>query len=111
MRETAAGSRFPGIACLVPQPESPHYFGNTKLRTMSNWVTKTRARAKKDKEEPKLQADFDLIARWLGSHPRSDPPAETDKSIFGEGYRAFAENCTQCHTYKQTGGGDAKGPD
>jgi quinol-cytochrome oxidoreductase complex cytochrome b subunit/mono/diheme cytochrome c family protein len=99
------------IAGLLRQPESPHYFGSTKLRTMSNWVKKTRARAEKDKEEAKLDADLDLIARWLGSHPRQDPPAEADTSSFAAGYRAFADRCTQCHTYKQTGGGDAKGPD
>jgi ubiquinol-cytochrome c reductase cytochrome b subunit len=102
------------ITGLLRQPESPHYFGNTKLRTMSNWVKKTRARASKENEESQLDADFDSIARWLGSHPRRDPPAEEDKqdqSAFAKGYRAFANWCGQCHTYKQTGGGDAKGPD
>jgi mono/diheme cytochrome c family protein len=78
---------------------------------MSNWVKKSRARAQKEKEEPKLEADFDLISRWLSSHPRQAPPREEEKGSSAEGYRAFAERCTQCHTYKQTGGGDAKGPD
>jgi mono/diheme cytochrome c family protein len=78
---------------------------------MSNWVTKLRARAQKEHEEPKLEADFDVVSRWLASHPRRDPPGEEDKGPFAEGYRTFADRCTQCHTYKQTGGGDAKGPD
>src|SRR5439155_8987272 len=99
------------IAGLLREPDSPHYFGTTKLRTMSGWVKKTRARATKEMEESKLDAEFDLIARWLSSHPRKDPPKDEDTSPFAEGYRAFAERCTQCHTYKETGGGDAKGPD
>ncbi len=99
------------IAGLLREPDSPHYFGNTKLRTMSSWMKKTRARAKKEMDESKLDAELDLIARWLAGHPRGDPPADADKSPFAEGYRAFAERCTQCHTYKDTGGGDAKGPD
>jgi mono/diheme cytochrome c family protein len=99
------------IRGLLREPSSPHYFGRTKLRTMSNWVTKLRARAQKEHEEPKLEADFDVVSRWLGSHPRRDPPEEEDQGPFAEGYRTFADRCTQCHTYKQTGGGDAKGPD
>jgi ubiquinol-cytochrome c reductase cytochrome b subunit len=102
------------IAGLLHRPESPQYFGNTKLRAMSNWIKKTRAQAVKDNGEAKLDEDFALSARWLGSHPRRHPPPEDDKmdnSLFAKGYRAFAENCTQCHTYKETGGGDAKGPD
>jgi mono/diheme cytochrome c family protein len=102
------------IAGLLHRPEGPQYFGNTKLRAMSNWIKKTRAQAVKDNGEAKLDEDFALIARWLGSHPRRHPPPEDDKmdnSLFAKGYRAFAEHCTQCHTYKETGGGDAKGPD
>jgi mono/diheme cytochrome c family protein len=102
------------ISGLLRQPESPHYFGNTKFRAMINWVKKTRTRAGKEKAESQLDADFDLIAHWLGSHPRQDAPAEDDKkdqSAFAKGYRAFADQCTRCHTYKQTGGGDTKGPD
>jgi ubiquinol-cytochrome c reductase cytochrome b subunit len=99
------------IRNLLRQPDSSHYFGNTNLRTMSAWIKKTRARARKDQEEAKLDADLDLIAGWLGSHPRQDPPSEQDKSPFADGFRAFADRCTQCHTYKETGGGDTRGPD
>ncbi|HLJ94200.1 MAG TPA: cytochrome b N-terminal domain-containing protein [Gemmataceae bacterium] len=99
------------IVGLLREPDSSHYFGSTPLRTMSSWVRKSRARAKKEGDESKLEAEFARIAGWLGSHPRKDPPAEQDQSPFALGYRAFADRCTQCHTYKQTGGGDAKGPD
>jgi mono/diheme cytochrome c family protein len=99
------------IGGLLWQPGSPHYFGNTKLRTMSNWIKKTRARAQKEHEEANLEADLDVIARWLGSHPLQAPPGdEKNTSLFAQGYRAFADRCAQCHTYKQIGG-DTKGPD
>lgn len=96
---------------MLREPDGPHYFGDTKLRAMSSWVKKTRARAQKENEEAKLNAEFEQIARWLGSHPRRDPPREEEKDSFAEGYRAFADRCAQCHTYKETGGGDVKGPD
>jgi mono/diheme cytochrome c family protein len=81
---------------------------------MSNWIKKTRSRARKKHEESKLDADLDVIGRWLGSHPLQDPPPDEEKKdtrLFAEGYPAFAKRCAACHTYKQTGGGDAKGPD
>src|SRR5205807_85894 len=48
------------IAGLLHRPESPQYFGNTKLRAMSNWIKKTRAQAVKDNGEAKLNEDFGL---------------------------------------------------
>ena len=92
---------------LLEEPDSPRYFGRTKLKRMSDWVKKER---KKGKEE-KLRADFKQVSEWLGSHPRQDIPAESDQSEFAKGYRVYEERCSACHSYKGTGGGEANAPD
>jgi ubiquinol-cytochrome c reductase cytochrome b subunit len=92
---------------LLEEPDSPRYFGRTKLKRMSDWVKKER---KKGKEE-KLLADFTLVSEWLGSHPRKDIPAESDQSEFAKGYRVYEERCSACHSYKGAGGGEANAPD
>ncbi len=96
----------PWIRDLLRQPESPRFFGHTKLRAMSNWVNRTRPKLNAEEEK-----EWDQSAAWLGSHPRNPVPKEDDASAFAQGYRAFENHCGQCHTYDGTGGGSTKGPD
>ncbi len=101
---------------LLNDPNSPHYFGNTQLTTMTKFVERTRkaaAKKEKDSKVPKLEAEWDRIADWLGSHPRRDPPGEkaNEQDPFVQGYRVFEARCSECHTYKDTGGGSTKAPD
>jgi ubiquinol-cytochrome c reductase cytochrome b subunit len=85
---------------LLLEPDGPKYFGATKLRTMSNWVKRTRANAKKKNEEPALDAEFAQIADWLGTHPR------------GAIHPAFEARCNECHSYAGAGGTtESRGPD
>jgi ubiquinol-cytochrome c reductase cytochrome b subunit len=88
------------IRGLLKEPDSPDYFGRTKLHTMSNWVKRTRAGAAKKNEEPALDAEFAQIADWLGTHPR------------GPILPAFENRCNECHSYAGSGGAtESKGPD
>jgi ubiquinol-cytochrome c reductase cytochrome b subunit len=99
------------IRGLLREPESPKYFGRTKLTTMTNWVKRTRTSEQKKGAEKELDAEFDLIAEWLGTHPDKDAPAENDTSDFARGYRAFTERCGECHTYRGSEPGGTRGPD
>jgi ubiquinol-cytochrome c reductase cytochrome b subunit len=96
---------------LLREPDSPRYFGHTNLRTMSNWVKRARAGAQKEKSEGEFEAELDQIAEWLGGHPRARVPAGGEETAFARGFQKFEDRCIQCHTYKNAGGGDAKGPD
>jgi mono/diheme cytochrome c family protein len=95
------------IRGLLQGPESPQYFGHTKLRTMSKWVKS--ARKKEDGME--LDIAFDQIAGWLAGHPRAPVPNEKDRGPFAQGFRAFQERCMECHTYQGQGGGSTPAPD
>jgi ubiquinol-cytochrome c reductase cytochrome b subunit len=99
------------ITGLLREPDNPRFLARTKLTTMRNWVKRTRAKAKKDKSEKELEAEFDRIAGWLSAHPREPVPKEGDKGSFADGYRAFENHCMECHAYQGTGGGDTKAPD
>src|SRR5438093_795576 len=59
------------------------------------------------------KSDLETIAEWLAGHPRKDPPTdESDKSLFAEGYRKFADKCAECHNYRRkTGEEIGSGPD
>jgi ubiquinol-cytochrome c reductase cytochrome b subunit len=92
------------IRGLLRDPGSPHYFGRTGLNRMNKWVTQTRKKKGKDA----LDADFDVLAKWLAGHPRGDEPAEKDESEFARGYRVFEKlECKSCHSYKGQGAGIA----
>jgi ubiquinol-cytochrome c reductase cytochrome b subunit len=97
------------IRGLLRDPGNPGYFGRTGLSKMTNWVAKTRAKAKKSKKkgkEAELDADFDVVAKWLAGHPRGAEPAETEDSEFARGYRVFERlECKSCHTYGGKGAG------
>jgi ubiquinol-cytochrome c reductase cytochrome b subunit len=99
------------ISDLLRQPENPHFFGRTKLRTMANWVQRTRDAARKKGKEADLDAEFATIATWLAGHPNGSKPAEGDSSEFARGYRAFENRCGRCHSYGGSGGGDSGAPD
>jgi ubiquinol-cytochrome c reductase cytochrome b subunit len=99
------------VAGLLSDPDNPHYLALTKLKTMTGWVKRERDKAKKSGKENELDAEFDSIAGWLGSHPRGDIPASQDQSPFARGYHAFDAKCSSCHSYKGNGGGDANAPD
>jgi ubiquinol-cytochrome c reductase cytochrome b subunit len=101
------------IVGLLRDPGKPEYFGRTKLTTMARWVERTRKRAAKDGKEKEVDADFDLIAEWLATHPREELPNPEEK---GPEERPFLErvalavgkyDCTSCHTYLGSGGGTA----
>jgi ubiquinol-cytochrome c reductase cytochrome b subunit len=96
------------IRGLLNEPADPHYFGRTKLRAMANYSKSAKRKAQKD---PQILAAWDVIAPWLASHPRQDPPKDQDKGAFAEGYRAYELHCSECHTYKATEGGSTKAPD
>jgi ubiquinol-cytochrome c reductase cytochrome b subunit len=95
------------IRDLLSDPDSPKYFGRTKLKAMSNWVKRIR----KPATAKEVDADFDLVAKWLAGHPRGPIPKEEDPSAFARGYRAFESRCSECHPYQGTGGGGTLGPD
>ncbi len=100
------------IRGLLRDPESPKYFvGRTNLATMTNWVKRTRDSERRKGKENELNADFDTIAAWLGSHPDKNPPADEDQSTFANGFRAFTTRCGECHTYKGSDPGGTRGPD
>ncbi len=94
------------IRDLLRAPDSPRFFGHTKLKAMSNWVNRTRPKLKPDELK-----EWDLIAAWLARHPRQPAPKEEDLSAFAVGYRAFESHCAQCHTYNGSEGGLTRGPD
>jgi ubiquinol-cytochrome c reductase cytochrome b subunit len=114
------------IQGLLQNPASPEYFGHTKLRGMNNWVVSTRSKARKDGKETELEKEFDEIAAWLTSHPRSresqpqsggrEPP-ESHIHVFGgaitpSGMRAFQKRCQRCHSFDNEGGDSTpRGPD
>ena len=99
------------IGRLLEIPEHPHYFGRTKLRTMSNWVQKRRDEAAKNQTKlAKLNTDFDRIAEWLAGHPGRDKATDDKRPGFAEGLATFTDRqCMTCHLYK--GDGETKGPD
>ena len=117
--ENFAGQEW--IHGLLANPASPDYFGHTKLRRMKNWVDTTRSKARKDGKEADLEKEFDDIAAWLASHPRSGgrqspksgkgadaPGANTSRSV----PQAFQKRCQRCHSYENEGGDTTPpGPD
>jgi mono/diheme cytochrome c family protein len=78
---------------------------------MANWVKRTKANEARKGKDKELAAQFDLIADWLATHPDKEEPAEHDHSSFAQGYRAFAERCSECHSYKGSLTGGTPGPD
>jgi mono/diheme cytochrome c family protein len=77
---------------------------------MPNWVKRTRAKAVKPGKLAALDAEWDLVAHWLGGHPRR-LPKDGEKGEYARGYQAFENNCLECHSFAGTGGGSAPGPD
>ncbi|HLN26815.1 MAG TPA: cytochrome b N-terminal domain-containing protein [Gemmataceae bacterium] len=116
-KDSASASELEGfgtkewVAGLLRTPVSPAYFGHTKLKEMSGWVKRTRAKAKKDGKEAELDVEFEQVAQWLGSHPRGAAPDKADQSPLAKGYRVFENRCSECHTYKQPASEAGKGPD
>jgi ubiquinol-cytochrome c reductase cytochrome b subunit len=99
------------IRDLLRDPDSPRFFGHTKLKEMSRWVKTTQERLKKKAKEGELDADFDLVARWLAGHPRGLPKEGDETSDFARGFRAFENHCLECHRYEGEGGSNIPGPD
>ncbi len=99
------------VAGLLKDPENPHYLARTKLKTMTNWARREHDKAKEKGKDNELNAEFDLIAAWLGGHPRDAIPVEEDKAAFAKGYSAFNAKCSSCHQYKGQGGGESGAPD
>jgi ubiquinol-cytochrome c reductase cytochrome b subunit len=97
---------------LLRTPDSPQYFGRTKLKRMANWVKGEVRKTKNDKKKlDKLNHDFDVIAKWLASHPRTGP-RPNDPQESHEGYRAFKAKCMECHKFAGQGGeSPPPGPD
>jgi ubiquinol-cytochrome c reductase cytochrome b subunit len=101
----------PWIRDLLRDPGSSRFFGYTKLNEMNRWVKNTRAKFKKKANEGELDADFDLIAKWLAGHPRGLPKDGDENSDFARGFRAFENHCLECHKYEGEGGSNIPGPD
>ena len=78
------------IRDLLRDPDSPSYFGHTRLKRMGKWAKEDGAAVPPE--------ELDLIAGWLADHPR-DLPKEGDQSEFAKGFDAFLNNCSGCHTY------------
>lgn len=94
---------------LLREPENPRFFGNTKLKAMTNWVSRTREQAKKQNKEAELDAEFDLISKWLGGHPRNLPVEGDKASENAKGWLAFEKRCNSCHGFAKQGGSDTPG--
>jgi ubiquinol-cytochrome c reductase cytochrome b subunit len=95
---------------LLQDPSTPHYFGNTGLKTMSTWVKARRVEARSKEQEGKLDADFDRIAGWLADHPGRDKARDDQQPGFAEGLQTFTDRkCMTCHVYN--GDGETKGPE
>jgi mono/diheme cytochrome c family protein len=77
---------------------------------MSRWVRNTKKEAEDEGKLPQLEAQFDLIARWLATHP-TRPPKDDAPQEMKTAYDAYQERCIQCHTFAGEGGGDMEGPD
>jgi ubiquinol-cytochrome c reductase cytochrome b subunit len=99
------------IRGLLRDPSSPNYFGHTDLTKMTKWLNDTRAKLSDDPDKvAQFEHELDMIAVWLGSHPRGIPD-DSDESESATSYRAFSKRCSQCHTYEGEGGGDTDAPD
>ncbi len=97
------------IRDLLKDPDSPRFFGHTKLKRMSRWV-------KEELADPSAEdlKELDEIARWLSAHPRGTPKESETGSPFAKGYEAFMNRCSGCHTYEPQPGEmptDFPGPD
>lgn len=90
---------------LLANPADPRFFGRTKLTGMTRWVEKQRSKAKGDSLK-QLDAEWDLIAKWLATHP-TQPPKEGETGDLAKGYEAYVGACATCHTFKGEGGGTA----
>jgi mono/diheme cytochrome c family protein len=114
--DSATASDLEGFATekwirdLLRDPNSPRFFGHTKLKTMSNWVERTRKKAVNTNKVDALDSDFDVIAYFLATHPRRVPAAGEDPRAL-EGYKAFEKHCMECHTFAGNGGGSTPAPD
>ncbi len=106
------------IRDLLREPDSPRFFGSVKLPNgrprftqMTNWVRKAQEEAKDSGNDAvkELEADLDLIANWLGSHPRGLPKEGDER--FAKGYLAFRTRCNECHPFEGQGGDNLNGPD
>lgn len=100
------------IRGLFREPRSPHYFGRTDLKTMSSWISRTRKAAEKEGPEAvkDLETDFDLIAKWLATHPTEVPKIKEGEEPSGlqKGFLAFDKRgCTECHSFAGQGMGTA----
>ncbi len=99
------------IRDLLRNPGDPRFFGRTKLTKMAEWAKEAREGLTPE-ETKAFEADLDLIAKWLSTHPRAPAPAdENDKTEFAKGYRAFENRCLECHRYNGEGGSSYPGPD
>jgi ubiquinol-cytochrome c reductase cytochrome b subunit len=104
---------------LLRNPGDPRFFGRTKLKAMESWVKRERGKAKTPEKQAELDADFDLIAQWLGGHPQSVPTEEdktssdSKKAAHVKGFAAFEKRCINCHSFAGQEGGEreATGPD
>jgi ubiquinol-cytochrome c reductase cytochrome b subunit len=104
------------IRGLLAKPDDPRFFGRTQLKDMASWVTRQR-RGKSPQQLQQLDAEFDVIARWLATHPTGVPTESDEKSADPKkaehfrGYKAFSNRCQSCHRYEGDGGDDTPGPD
>lgn len=94
---------------MLREPDSPRFFGNTKLKAMPNYVKREMEKAKRQMKVAELDADWDAIADWLGGHP-TKVPVESEPGF--KGWQAFENRCNDCHSFAGKGGeSGAKGPD
>jgi len=88
------------IRGLLRNPEDPHYFGHTKLTGMIKWSAKEKRGLKTAADKAEQNAQLDLVAQWLATHPQGKPRDENADDLFARGYKAFQEGgCTSCHAY------------
>jgi mono/diheme cytochrome c family protein len=75
---------------------------------MSKWAANARDKVAQNAQ---FAAELDLIASWLATHPRQDPPDEKADDFHAKGFRAFEKHCSECHSYRADSFEDLEAPD
>jgi quinol-cytochrome oxidoreductase complex cytochrome b subunit/mono/diheme cytochrome c family protein len=99
------------IKGLLRDPDSPRYFGLTKLKKgpMSEYVHKEwqgsadKLKKADPKEHQRVSDRFAAVAGWLATHPDAPPKGKEEPSLL-QGWKVFKADCLGCHPFAGQGG-------